>query len=179
MVGDMPPRAAGLRAIVAGSASLATREQVGAALEAGMPAFQVNPLRLADGEDVVGAALAWAEPRLHRGPVLIYSTASPDCVRTVQERLGRERSGALVEHALAAVARGLVDRGVGQLIVAGGETAGAVVSALGVNYLRIGPEIAPGVPWTSTPGSPPLALALKSGNFGARDIFLEAWSKLL
>jgi 3-dehydrotetronate 4-kinase len=175
---DAPPRAAGLRAVIAGSASVATREQVVAAQQAGMPAFQVNPLRLAAGEDVVGAALAWAEPLLRRGAVLIYSTASPDSVRAVQDRLGRERSGALVEQALAAVARGLVDQGVGQLIVAGGETAGAVVSALGVKYLRIGPEIAPGVPWTSTPGSAPLALALKSGNFGGRDMFLDAWSKL-
>lgn len=175
---EAPWRAAGLRAVVAGSASIATQEQVVAAQEAGMPTFQVDPLRLAAAEDVVGAALAWAEPLLARGPVLIYSSASPASVRAVQERLGRERSGLLVEQALAAVARGLVDRGVGQLIVAGGETAGAVVSALGVTFLRIGPEIAPGVPWTSAQGGPPLLLALKSGNFGARDLFLDAWSKL-
>jgi uncharacterized protein YgbK (DUF1537 family) len=123
-------------------------------------------------------ALAWAAPLLRRGPVLVYSTASPERVRAVQERLGRERSGELVEQALAAIARGLVDRGVGQLIVAGGETSGAVVSALGVKGLRIGPQIAPGVPWTSTLGGRSLALALKSGNFGARDFFLDAWNKL-
>lgn len=179
---DPPPRATGLRAVVAGSASVATREQVLAAQAAGMPAFQLDPLRLAAGEDGIGAALAWAQPRLPRGPVLIYSSASPDGVRAAQEQLGRERSGALVEQALAAIARGLVDQGVGQLIVAGGETAGAVVSALGVQFLRIGPEITPGVPWTSswtsTPDTPPLMLALKSGNFGARDMFLDAWSKL-
>jgi uncharacterized protein YgbK (DUF1537 family) len=175
---DALPRATGLRAVVAGSASVATQGQVVAALEAGMPAFQVDPLRLAAGEDVVGAALAWAAPLLRHGPVLVHSTASPDRVRAVQERLGRERSGELVEQALAAVARGLVDGGVGQLIVAGGETSGAVVSALGVKGLRIGPQIAPGVPWTSTLGGPSLALALKSGNFGARDFFLDAWNKL-
>ncbi|HEX9400182.1 MAG TPA: 3-oxo-tetronate kinase [Anaeromyxobacter sp.] len=172
------PRAAGSRAIVAGSSSVATQGQVAAALEAGVPAFRVDPLRLAAGEDVVRSALEWATPLLGRGPVLVYATASPERVREVQEQLGRERSGELVEQALAAVARGLVDRGVGQLIVAGGETSGAVVSALGVKGLRIGPQIAPGVPWTCTLGGRTLSLALKSGNFGARDFFLEAWRRL-
>jgi uncharacterized protein YgbK (DUF1537 family) len=172
------PPARGLRAIVAGSSSVATQGQVAAALEAGVPGFRVDPLRLGAGEDVAAAALSWAAPLVEKGPVLVYATAAPERVREVQERLGRERAGELVERALAAVARGLVERGVGQLIVAGGETSGAVVSALGVAGLRIGPEIAPGVPWTASLGGRPLSLALKSGNFGARDFFLSAWSKL-
>ena len=175
---DELPRAAGSRAIVAGSSSVATQGQVAAALEAGMPAHRIDPLRLAAGEDVVRSAVEWAAPLLARGPVLIYATASPEHVRAVQEQLGRERAGELVEQALAAIARGLVERGVGQLIVAGGETSGAVVSALGVKGLRIGPQIAPGVPWTTTLGGRALSLALKSGNFGARDFFLDAWRKL-
>jgi len=175
---DTLPRANGSRAIVAGSSSVATQGQVAAALEGGMPAFRVDPLRLAAGEDVVRSAVDWVSPLLQRGPVLVYATAAPERVREVQERLGRERAGELVEQALAAIARGLVERGVGQLIVAGGETSGAVVSALGVKGLRIGPQIAPGVPWTSTLGGRTLSLALKSGNFGARDFFLGAWSKL-
>jgi uncharacterized protein YgbK (DUF1537 family) len=100
----------------------------------------------------------------------------------VQERLGRERAGALVEETLAAIAKGLVEAGARRLVVAGGETAGAVVQALGVTGLRIGRQIDPGVPWTvSLPGSlggPPLALALKSGNFGAPDFFLRAFDVL-
>jgi uncharacterized protein YgbK (DUF1537 family) len=149
-----------------------------AAIEAGVPAFRVDPLRLAAGEDVAGAALAWAAPLLGSGPVLVYATAEPDAVRAAQEQLGRDRAGALVEAALAAVARGLVDRGVAHLVVAGGETAGAVVNALGVQALRIGPQIAPGVPWTASVAGRPIALALKSGNFGARSFFLDAWSRL-
>jgi 3-dehydrotetronate 4-kinase len=175
---DALPKAAGLRAIVAGSSSVATQGQVAAALEAGMPALRIDPLRLAAGEDVPRAALEWAAPLLPRGPVLVYATAAPERVREIQERLGRERAGELVEQALAAIARGLVERGVGQLIVAGGETSGAVVSELGVKGLRIGPQIAPGVPWTAALGGRPLSLALKSGNFGARDFFLEAWKRL-
>jgi uncharacterized protein YgbK (DUF1537 family) len=96
-------------------------------------------------------------------------------VRDVQSRLGRERAGGLVEGAIAEIARGLVNRGVRRLVVAGGETSGAVVQALGVTELRIGREIEPGVPWTASLGEPRLALALKSGNFGAEDFFLKAF----
>ncbi len=175
---DELPRGQGHAAAVAGSCSAATLGQVARALEAGMPGFRVEPLALAAGEDVAGVAVAWALPRLAAGPVLVYASADPDRVRAAQERLGRERAGALVEEALGRVARGLVEAGVGRLVVAGGETSGAVVGALHVAGLRIGPEIAPGVPWTAALGDRPLSLVLKSGNFGGRDFLLEAWSRL-
>ncbi|HEY6004225.1 MAG TPA: 3-oxo-tetronate kinase [Anaeromyxobacter sp.] len=175
---DALPPSSGFAAILAGSCSVATNGQVAAALEAGMPAFRLDPVRLAEDASAAASAVAWAAPLLPRGPVLVYSTAEPDRVREAQERLGRDRAGALVEEALATIARGLVERGVGKLIVAGGETSGAVVSALGVGALRIGPEVVPGVPWTSALGGRPLSLALKSGNFGGPTFFLDAWSKL-
>jgi 3-dehydrotetronate 4-kinase len=175
---DALPPAKGLRAILAGSCSVATNAQVAAALAAGIPGLRLEPSRLAEDPGAAAAALAWAGPLLAQGPVLVYSTAEPERVRAAQERLGRDRAGALVEEALAAIARGLVERGVGRLIVAGGETSGAVVNALGVRALRIGPEIAPGVPWTCALAGPPLSLALKSGNFGGPGFFLDAWSKL-
>ena len=96
----------------------------------------------------------------------------------MQEKLGRERAGALVETALAEIAKRLVARGVRRLVVAGGETSGAVVQALGVKGLRIGKQIDPGVPWTATIGDPPIALALKSGNFGGTDFFLRSFTVL-
>jgi len=175
---DALPPSRGFRAVVAGSCSVATRGQVIAAIQAGIPARRLDPLRLAEDPGEVAAALAWAGPLLPRGPVLIYATAEPERVREAQVKLGRERAGALVEEALAAVTQGLVERGVGRLIVAGGETSGAVVSALGVRALRIGPEIAPGVPWTAALGDRSLSLALKSGNFGAPAFFVDAWGKL-
>src|SRR6185436_7402766 len=104
-------------------------------------------------------------PLLAAGPVLVYATAEPDAVRKAQARLGAQRAGELVEACLARIANGLVEQGVRRLVVAGGETSGAVVNALGVRALRIGPQIDPGVPWTSSIGEPRLALALKSGNF--------------
>ncbi|MFP4904853.1 nucleotide-binding domain containing protein, partial [Paraburkholderia sp. BR14261] len=80
----------------------------------------------------------------------------------------------LVERTLASIARGLRDFGVRKFVVAGGETSGAVVQALGVDMLRIGKQIDPGVPATATIAAEPLALALKSGNFGAVDFFAKA-----
>jgi uncharacterized protein YgbK (DUF1537 family) len=172
------PKVEGLRAIVSGSCSVATQAQVAHALDNGIPGFRVDPLRLADGEDVAGAALAWARPRLRNGPVLVYATAAPEAVKAVQARLGVEAAGHLVEQALAAITRELVAGGVRQLIVAGGETSGAAVGALGVTGLRIGPQIDPGVPWTASLGGAPIALALKSGNFGTTDFFVKAWKVL-
>lgn len=181
VVADALPPTGGLRAVISGSCSVATQGQV-AAMSAKHPSFQVDPRQLASGVDVVGAALAWAANRLNDGPVLIYATAAPEAVKAVQAELGVEQAGTLVEEAFAAIAKGLVGLGVGQLIVAGGETSGAVVKALGVSGLHIGPEIDPGVPWTvgitKDAGQRPLALALKSGNFGTPDFFLKAWSKL-
>jgi len=171
------PRVEGLEAVVSGSCSRATQRQV-AFMKTRAPAFQVDPLGVAAGADVVGEAVDWAEPRLRSGPVLIYATADAAAVREAQSELGPERAGALVENALAAIVRRLVDAGVRRLIVAGGETSGAVVNALDVRGLRIGEEIDPGVPWTVSLGDRPLALALKSGNFGADDFFLRAWSTL-
>jgi uncharacterized protein YgbK (DUF1537 family) len=168
----------GLRAVISGSCSIATNAQVAHFIDSGRPAFAIDPLRLAEGQDLVAMALDWAEPLLADGPPLIYATAAPESVKAVQSRLGAERAGQLVEHALAAIAKGLVERGVRQLLVAGGETSGAVVQALGVNGLHIGPQIDPGVPWTTTLGEKPLALALKSGNFGTVDFFTKAWSVL-
>jgi 3-dehydrotetronate 4-kinase len=171
------PRATGLRAVISGSCSQATNRQVRAFIEAGHPAFALDPLRLAAGDDLVAQALAWAEPLLAKGPVLVYSTAQPQDVKAVQGRLGVDAAGAMVERALAEIARGLVRLGVGQLIVAGGETSGACVQALGVAQLQIGPQIDPGVPWChARMQGKDLHLALKSGNFGGDDFLTKAFT---
>ncbi|MEU4107477.1 3-oxo-tetronate kinase [Streptomyces sp. NPDC027717] len=176
---QLPP-AGGHRAIVSGSVSVATNGQVRAFLDTGRPAFCVDPLRIASGADVTGEALAFAEAHLAEGPVLVYSTETPDAVRGVQSRLGAAEAGELVERTLAEVARGLVARGVRRLVVAGGETSGAVVQALGITGLRIGPQIDPGVPWCAAhlPDGDTLHLTLKSGNFGGPDFFSAAFALL-
>jgi uncharacterized protein YgbK (DUF1537 family) len=146
-------------------------------MRATSPAFRLDPLRLARGDDLVAEAVDWAAPRLGQDPILIYSSAPPEDVRHVQAELGRDEAGLLIERALAQIARRLVDKGVRRLVVAGGETAGAVVQSLGVTGIRIGQQIDPGVPWTSSLGEPALALALKSGNFGGPDFFLRAFER--
>ena len=174
------PAPGGHAAIVSGSVSVATNGQVREFIAAGHPAFGIDPLRLAAGQDQVGAALAFAQQHLADGPVLVYSTESPDAVRRVQGELGASEAGELVEGALAAVATGLVERGVRRLVVAGGETSGAVVQALGLRTLRIGAQIDPGVPWCAAPlpGGDTLHITLKSGNFGTPDFFTKALAAL-
>ncbi|MGR6973878.1 3-oxo-tetronate kinase [Streptomyces cynarae] len=174
------PAPGGHAAVVSGSVSVATNRQVLEFLRGGRPAFSVDPLRVAAGDDVAGEALAFAESHLDDGPVLVYSTESPDTVRAVQGRLGGAEAGELVERTLARVARGLVELGVRRLVVAGGETSGAVVQALGITGLRIGPQIDPGVPWCAAPlpGGDTLHIALKSGNFGGPDFFTSSFALL-
>ncbi len=163
--------------MLAGSCSAATRRQVEVA-KATLPHLQIDPDAVARGEPVAADAIAWARGRIGDGPVLIYSSADPGDVAAVQERLGRTEAGDMIEGVFAEIARALREDGASRFIVAGGETSGAVVTALDVSALRIGPEIDPGVPWTTSAGAEPLALALKSGNFGAEDFFLKAESML-
>lgn len=179
------PAPAGRRAIVSGSCSAASNAQVADFIGRGGVAFAVDPLTLAAGRDVGTEALAWAAAQAPERTLLVYATATADAVRAVQAQLGAARAGELVEAALATVARGLVAGGVRQLVVAGGETSGACVQALGVRQLRIGPQIDPGVPWCHAlaphggePGRAGLHLALKSGNFGTPDFFTKAFAVL-
>lgn len=144
--------------------------------------FALDPLSLAEGNTQWKQALAFALARLSsNSPVLIYASADPEKVSIAQQALGAVRAGALVEEALSQLAVTLVNKGVGRLLVAGGETSGAVVSALGITILRIGEQIDPGVPWTQAPlagRGTPLSLALKSGNFGEVDFFTRAFEVL-
>lgn len=176
------PPATGLQAVVSGSCSLATNRQVLAFIQAGRPALAVDPLRIAAGVDVAAEALAWAAPRVAAGPVLVYSSADSNAVKSVQGRLGVEEAGAMVERTIATIARGLVAQGVRQLVVAGGETSGACVQALNVLQMKIGPQIDPGVPWchaqSDVAGSEGLHITLKSGNFGTDDFFTKAFDQL-
>ena len=169
---------AGRSLILSGSCSEATRGQVAKAVLAGMPALRVDALDLAAGKTSPEELVTFATEQEGDSPVLIYSSDTPDVVATVQEQLGREAAGSIVENALSETAQTLVKQGFTRIIVAGGETSGAVVNGLGVNAIEIGPEIDPGVPWTRSLDDDGLVLALKSGNFGAEDFFMKAWDKL-
>ncbi len=168
------PKVGGLAAVLAGSCSTATLAQVAAWREAGRPALALDVRGLLHGEPVVEVALAWARERLNGGAVLIHSSLPAAELQALQaEAGGALAAGERVEQAMARLAAGLVEAGVQRLVVAGGETSGAAVQALGVRRLQIGAAICPGVPWTMAEGRP-LWLALKSGNFGGPGFFAEA-----
>jgi uncharacterized protein YgbK (DUF1537 family) len=175
------PPAQGKAAIVSGSCSTATNAQVRAYIAAGAPALALDPLAIRNADEGAREALAWCDGMLAKGVPLVYSTADAQRVKDVQQRLGVEKAGALMEEVLAKVAAGLAQRGVRRLVVAGGETSGAVVQALGIETLRIGPQIDPGVPWcaaASRVAGGTVHVALKSGNFGTEDFFTKAFAVL-
>jgi uncharacterized protein YgbK (DUF1537 family) len=172
---DTLPRVDGAAAVLAGSCSAATLGQI-AAFKG--PHLHLDADAICRGEPVDAQALAWAKGKLGNGPVLLSASDKPEAVKALQAKYGVEKSSQAIEKTMAALAKGLVAAGVGHLVVAGGETSGAVVGALDVTALRIGPEIDPGVPWTASVGARPLLLALKSGNFGAPDFFTKAFQRL-
>ncbi|MBS0539879.1 MAG: four-carbon acid sugar kinase family protein [Proteobacteria bacterium] len=171
---DALPTVGGSAAVLAGSCSAATLGQI-AAFKG--PHFKLDTDAISRGEDVAASALAWAKDRLGTAPILLSASDTPEAVKALQAKYGVDKSSHAIEKTMAALARGLVGAGVGRLVVAGGETSGAVVSALDVTALRIGPEIDPGVPWTASVARKPLLLALKSGNFGAPDFFTKAFHR--
>ncbi len=173
------PMVSGPTAVLSGSCSRATLAQLGFA-RAHLPVHEFDPLTTPDASALAEAALAWADGKIGANPVVIAASAPPDRVAAIQAALGgSDQAGALLEDAMARIAEGLVSRGVRRMVVAGGETSGAVVTRLGVRRLRIGAEIDPGVPWTHASGRDgDLLLALKSGNFGATDFFLKAFRML-
>ncbi len=174
---DFPPIGGGVL-VLSGSCSSATLRQV-EAMKAKHPSFKLDVFALArDRTSVMAQLLDWALSKARDTAILIYASAPPDDVKRAQKSLGVAEAGSLVEGALAEVARMLVDAGVRRLIVAGGETSGAVVTALGITALRIGRQIEPGVPLTIAEGEPPIGLVLKSGNFGSNEFFLNALAAL-
>ena len=166
---SLPP-ARGLKAILAGSCSVATNAQVQNFIRNGGEAYALQPAHLAaDLEMQIAEVLAWADAcwRTEAAlPLLVYSTAEPEKVNPAH--------APVIEETMAALARAFVKRGVGSLVVAGGETAGICVQALDIKQIQIGQQIDPGVPWCYAGEG--LHLALKSGNFGSPDFFSKAFA---
>ena len=165
----------GPAACLAGSCSQATLQQIANA-EAGMAVLHLDPEQVIAGKDEAKRALGWARERLKAGPILIASSSTPDQVAALQAQHGRDAAGHAIEQAMADIAEGLVESGVRRLVVAGGETSGAVVDRLGIPGFLVGAEIAAGVPVLRAVGARggDMLLALKSGNFGGPDFFADA-----
>ena len=170
----------GAAVILSGSCSQATLGQIRAFEAQGGDVLRLDPVELANGPTALAEAAQWAGAALGQKPIAIVASDTPDGVGTVQSLLGAEKAGQVIEQAFAQLARALVSNGVERLLVTGGETSGAVVTALGVEAMAIGPEIDPGVPWTQVVQGrcEGLCLALKSGNFGGEDFFTKAFEVL-
>ena len=156
-------------AALSGSCSRATRAQIAHHSER-HPARRIDADAVIEGRETPAEVARWLMAQ--EGLPLAYSSADPSEVAAVQDRHGRERASEALEGLMAETARLVVEAGATRLVTAGGETSGAVVEGLGLSTLAIGPEIAPGVP--ALRAGPTLALALKSGNFGAEDFFERA-----
>jgi uncharacterized protein YgbK (DUF1537 family) len=168
----------GRSVILAGSCSGATRGQVAAALAAGVPALRIDPADIAAGRLRAADAVAFALGTAGEAPPMVYSSADPAGVEQARAAAGPQ-AGEMIETFFAEVAAALAAAGFSRFLVAGGETSGAVIGGLGVRRLDVGAKVAPGVPWMRARGRQEgLALLLKSGNFGAPDIFLRAWDHL-
>lgn len=156
--------------VLSGSCSTATRAQVAAYRDIA-PALELDAEGIMEGRYLPADLKDWALAQ----PIapMIYSSADPAVVVAAQEKFGRAESAAAIEGLFSRLAVELAEAGFTRLVVAGGETSGAVVSGLGAEALSIGPKIAAGVPAVKVIGKN-LALALKSGNFGGRDFFSEA-----
>ena len=174
---ELLPEIPGNVAMLSGSCSSMTRQQVVRAKEK-FPFFYLDPIQLVKHPGFMEHAIQWALEHAKQDSVLIYTTSSPEKVKELQDLMGVEKAGNLVENSLKKIAKSLAGAGIRKFVIAGGETSGSIVKELNVTTMRIGPEIAPGVPWTVTPGKEPLALALKSGNFGSPDFFEDALEKI-
>jgi len=172
--GEAGAAVGGPAACLAGSCSQATLKQIASA-EKVMPVLHLDPDRILTGAGEAQRVLDWARPRLAEGPVLIASSSTPDQVAALQARHGRDATGHAIEQAMADIAEGLVKSGVRRLVVAGGETSGAVVDRLKIPGFLVGVEIAAGVPVLRAVGlEGDMLLALKSGNFGGAEFFSDA-----
>ena len=164
--------AAGPAVVLAGSCSTATRGQVAAFVQ-NHPAFAIDADGVMAGTITAESVAGFLLDKAADAPIA-YSSADPATVAAAQEKWGRDQLAHAVETLFAVVAIRLIEGGVRRLVVAGGETSGAVATGLGRPAFEVGPEIDPGVPAMLVPGSPPFTMALKSGNFGGTDFFEKA-----
>ncbi|TYL51753.1 four-carbon acid sugar kinase family protein [Nocardioides sp. BGMRC 2183] len=163
--------------VLAGSCSAATLAQVQRAREH-FPAHRLDPVATPDPQELLDTARTWLRQHWGSGPVLLYSSAGPEDRSHGLAAMGA-RTPEVLERTLGDLAREAVALGAERVVVAGGETSGAVVQALGIDQVVVAGEADRGVPWCLTAAQPPVALLLKSGNFGSEDLLVRATKEQL
>lgn len=167
----------GYGAVIAGSCADATIEQLDF-FEKQHPVLRIDLLEAAEDDRVVDNSINWASDRLKSGPIAISTSTTPDKVANIQKYLGRDNAARFAEDILGKIATGLFDHGVRRFVIAGGETSGAVVNALGVGRMRVAPYEAPGEGYCVAVDPQPLSMLLKAGKVGAIDLFESAFRKM-
>nr|WP_280951361.1 nucleotide-binding domain containing protein [Rhizobium sp. J15] len=162
--------------VLCGSCSTASQNQVACHLQ-NHPGLAIDPAVLMRGSMSVERAARWVEQNAAEHPI-VYSTAAPEVVAFVQQRFGQAEVGKKLEAFFGGLARRLADAGMRQIVVGGSDTSIAVVEALGLKSMTVGPEIDPGLPVLVADRAGPLGLALKSGNAGAPDFFIRAMDRI-
>lgn len=174
-----PPSINGKSAVLAGSCSKVTLSQLSyVKAQTNWPHYLIDLENIEMTEKVIDQTLNWISHQNHENPLVIYSSSIPNTVQRLQKKIGPKILGELIEKVISKIALSLVQRGFRKLILAGGETSGAVINSLNIKSLTIGQEIDPGIPWTNSNNAPKLALALKSGNFGKENFFVKAFKLL-
>lgn len=161
-------------AVLAGSCSASTLEQIEQMQRHGFPSHQLVASADMTVEALVGEALGWFDALPTGSVPLFYSSVGPEELRRIRRDFDGPRASGIFEQSLAEIAAGLRDRGIERFVVAGGETSGSVTSGLGVTGGIMGGQVDEGVAWLYSAQQPGLALLLKSGNFGKPDLFLRA-----
>ena len=158
--------------VLAGRCSQATLTQIETYKKAGHAAYKIYPEKLVSGEVTVEEILEFVS--LHPDDyVLVYSSDTAEQVRESQ-KLGKEQVAQMIENVISDLAGQLRDKGYKHIVVAGGETSGAVTKRLGYYLFEIGKSVAPGVPVMTPLEDRTMRLVLKSGNFGQPDFFERA-----
>lgn len=158
--------------VLAGSCSEATLAQVSEA-KAAFPSHRLDPVRTPDPAQMLREALAWLQAQPSGQPRLIYASAARAEREAGIAAMGPHTAEHL-ERILGAIAAHAAGEGTRRFVVAGGETSGAVVTALGIQHVLVEDEFDVGVPWCTTEGPRPMRLLLKSGNFGSHRLLVEA-----
>jgi len=173
-----PPSWTGVRGrgvVLSGSCSRATRAQIGKYSQSA-PALELTADEIMNGTHTPRAVAGWVMEQAHEAP-LVYSSADPETVKAAQEQYGQSAVAERIERLFEELAAEMAHRGVTRIVSAGGETSGAVVRGLAARTLTVGVRLAPGVPALMVDDRP-LAIALKSGNFGGEDFFATAMATL-
>ena len=168
-----PRHAEGPAAVLVGSVGPVATAQL-AEFARHHPVLAIDILDERPEAALVAEALQWADQHIGTDPIALTTAAEQEAVEKAQRAHGPLAAARKAERLLASVAKGLVERGVRRLAVAGGETSGSIVESLGIRQVRAFPDEGLGTGFCVAEVPVHLSLYLKPGKLGADDVLLRA-----